>query len=86
MKIKQNGKLLSKFSKIDLVDLAGSEDNRRTNNEGQQFLESTKINLSLGVLKRVIKAVADQRAAIPYRESKLTRILADSLGGNTHVS
>lgn len=85
MKVKHKSHYISKFSKIDLVDLAGSEDNRRTNNEGQQFLESKKINLSLGVLKRVIKAVADRRAAIPYRESKLTRILADSLGGNTHV-
>ena len=76
----------SYFNIFSLIDLAGSEDNRRTGNDGQRFVESTKINLSLTVLKRVIKAVADKRKAIPYRESKLTRILADSIGGNTHVS
>ena len=86
MKVVQNGVATSKFSKINLIDLAGSEDNRRTGNDGQRFKESTKINSSLTVLKRVIKAVADKHKSIPYRESKLTRILADSLGGNTHVS
>jgi len=84
MKVIHDGVATSKFSKISLIDLAGSEDNRRTGNDGQRFVESTKINLSLTVLKRVIKAVADKRKAIPYRESKLTRILADSIGGNTH--
>ena len=85
MKIKVEDRFVSKFAKVNLIDLAGSEDNRRTNNVGQQFKESTKINLSLSVLKRVIKAVADKKL-VPYRESKLTRILQDSLGGNTHVS
>ena len=86
MKVKINDSYISKFSKVDLVDLAGSEDNRRTNNEGQAFLESTKINQSLTVLKRVMKAVAEKKSNVPFRESKLTRVLADSMGGNTHVS
>jgi len=82
----ENGKMIQAFSKINLIDLAGSEDNRRTGNAhgSAVFKESTKINLSLTVLKRVVKALSLKQSSIPYRESKLTRILIDCLGGNAH--
>merc|ERR1712168_1404230 len=82
----EDGKMIQAFSKINLIDLAGSEDKRRTGNAhgSAVFKESTKINLSLTVLKRVVKALSLKQTSIPYRESKLTRILIDCLGGNAH--
>ena len=79
---------IDREAKIDFVDLAGSEDNRRTQStsESMRFKESTKINLSLTVLKRVIKAVAAKSKNVPIRDSKLTRLLKDAFGGNSHVS
>ena len=79
---------IDREAKIDFVDLAGSEDNRRTQstNTSVAFKESTKINLSLTVLKRVIKAVAAKSKNVPIRDSKLTRLLKDAFGGNAHVS
>merc|ERR1719285_209697 len=85
-RVDSNGSLINYFSKINLIDLAGSEDNRRTGNQAgsSTFKESTKINLSLTVLKRVVKALTEEKSnqIIPYRDSKLTRILCDCLGGN----
>ncbi|KAL6610337.1 hypothetical protein ACP70R_040306 [Stipagrostis hirtigluma subsp. patula] len=71
--------------KINLIDLAGSEDNRRTFNEGIRLQESAKINQSLFALSNVISALNKNELRIPYRESKLTRILQDSLGGSSHA-
>ena len=76
------------FAKINLVDLAGSERTSVSEVEGTQFKEATKINLSLTTLGRVIDALADQangNATVmpPYRESLLTWLLSDSLGGNS---
>lgn len=71
-------------SKLNLVDLAGSERQGKTGASGQRLKEATKINLSLSALGNVISALVDGKAKhIPYRDSKLTRLLQDSLGGNT---
>ncbi|KAL2481545.1 ATP binding microtubule motor family protein [Abeliophyllum distichum] len=69
--------------KLNLIDLAGNEDNRRTCNDGIRLQESAKINLSLFALSNVIYALNNGMSRIPYRESKLTRILQDSLGGTS---
>ena len=69
--------------KLNLVDLAGSERVSKTNASGQTFEEGKKINLSLTALGSVIDALSSNRKHIPYKDSKLTRLLADSLGGNT---
>ncbi|KAF3449192.1 hypothetical protein FNV43_RR09920 [Rhamnella rubrinervis] len=71
--------------KLNLIDLAGNEDNRRTCNEGIRLQESAKINQSLFALSNVIYALNNSKPRVPYRESKLTRILQDSLGGNSHA-
>ncbi len=72
------------LGKIHLVDLAGSEDNRRTENCGQRLKESGAINRSLFVLSKVVDALNRGDARVPYRDSKLTRLLQDSLGGDSH--
>jgi len=65
------------------VDLAGSEKVAKTNVKGQQLDEAKGINKSLSCLGKVINALTDKKQThIPYRESKLTRILTESLGGN----
>ena len=70
--------------KLNLVDLAGSERVSLTGATGKRLDESKKINQSLSALGNVISALTDSkgRSHIPYRDSKLTRILEDSLGGN----
>ncbi|KAK4878464.1 hypothetical protein RN001_010970 [Aquatica leii] len=72
--------------KLNLVDLAGSERQAKTGATGDRLKEATKINLSLSALGNVISALVDGKAKhIPYRDSKLTRLLQDSLGGNTRT-
>jgi kinesin family protein 3/17 len=73
-----------KVGKLNLVDLAGSERVRLSGATGQRLEESKRINQSLSALGNVIAALTDPRGRqhIPYRDSKLTRILEDSLGGN----
>ena len=59
----------------------------KNNTTGQRLKEATKINLSLSALGNVISALIDAKSQhIPYRDSKLTRLLQDSLGGNTKTS
>ncbi len=67
------------------MDLAGSERVSKTGAEGQRLKEASKINLSLSTLGNVISALVDGAPFIPYRDSKLTRILQDSLGGNSRT-
>lgn len=73
-----------RVGKLNLVDLAGSERQGKTGATGDRLKEATKINLSLSALGNVISALVDGKSGhIPYRDSKLTRLLQDSLGGNT---
>jgi hypothetical protein len=68
------------------VDLAGSERLNKTGATGDRFRELTNINWSLSALGNVISALVDYKTThIPYRDSKLTRLLQDSLGGNTRT-
>ncbi|KAF7586915.1 kinesin motor protein cin8 [Aspergillus hancockii] len=69
--------------KLNLVDLAGSENIQRSGAENKRATEAGLINKSLLTLGRVINALVDKSPHIPYRESKLTRLLQDSLGGRT---
>ncbi|XP_069501891.1 kinesin-like protein KIF9 [Ambystoma mexicanum] len=73
-------------TKINLVDLAGSERLGKTGSEGQVLKEATYINKSLSFLEQTIIALADRRRDhIPFRQSKLTHALKDSLGGNCNT-
>lgn len=76
------------ISKIHFVDLAGSERLKRTNAVGERAKESISINSGLLALGSVIAALSDDSGKVrhvPYRNSKLTRLLQDSLGGNSHT-
>lgn len=77
----------SKTGKIYLVDLAGSERISKTGAEGETLTEAQNINKSLTSLGNVINALTDGKSThVPYRDSKLTRMLQESLGGNSKTS
>ncbi|KAI9305139.1 kinesin heavy chain [Cunninghamella echinulata] len=77
----------AKSGKLYLVDLAGSEKVGKTGASGQTLEEAKKINKSLTALGMVINALTDGKSShVPYRDSKLTRILQESLGGNSRTT
>ncbi|KAJ3744704.1 kinesin 2 [Lentinula detonsa] len=80
------GEDLLRIGKLNMVDLAGSENIGRSGAENKRAREAGMINQSLLTLGRVINALVDKAQHVPYRESKLTRILQDSLGGRTKTS
>uniref|UniRef100_A0AAR2K6W1 Kinesin family member 13Bb n=1 Tax=Pygocentrus nattereri TaxID=42514 RepID=A0AAR2K6W1_PYGNA len=88
----QSGTSGEKVSKLSLVDLAGSERATKTGAAGDRLKEGSNINKSLTTLGLVISALADQGAGknrskfVPYRDSVLTWLLKDSLGGNSRTA
>jgi kinesin family protein 3/17 len=75
-------------SKLHLIDLAGSERQKATGASGDRLKEGAQINLSLSALGNVISALTEPGSRgrhVPYRDSKLTRLLQDSLGGNSYT-
>lgn len=72
--------------KLHFVDLAGSEKVGKTNVSGQQLEEAKMINKSLSALGMVINALTERQNFVPYRDSKLTRLLQESLGGNSQTT
>ncbi|KAL4892671.1 P-loop containing nucleoside triphosphate hydrolase protein [Aspergillus ambiguus] len=74
----------TRVSTASAIDLAGSEDNRRTDNDKERMVESASINKSLFVLAQCVEAISKKHSRIPYRESKMTRIL--SLGQNNGLT
>uniref|UniRef100_A0A8C3L389 Kinesin family member 4A n=1 Tax=Chrysolophus pictus TaxID=9089 RepID=A0A8C3L389_CHRPC len=85
---KKNDKNSSFHSKLHLVDLAGSERQKKTKAEGDRLKEGININRGLLCLGNVISALGEENKKggfVPYRDSKLTRLLQDSLGGNSHT-
>eukprot|EP01029_Cantina_marsupialis_P022524 TRINITY_DN549_c2_g1_i5.p1 TRINITY_DN549_c2_g1~~TRINITY_DN549_c2_g1_i5.p1 ORF type:complete len:917 (-),score=156.06 TRINITY_DN549_c2_g1_i5:1936-4686(-) len=79
----EEGEDLLKVGKLNLVDLAGSECVGRSGAKNDRAREAKNINQSLLTLGRVITALVERWGHIPYRDSKLTRLLQDSLGGRT---
>nr|CCA18975.1 PREDICTED: kinesin family member 4 isoform 2 putati [Albugo laibachii Nc14]CCA24827.1 predicted protein putative [Albugo laibachii Nc14] len=95
----ESGNVQNRYSKFHLVDLAGSERAKRTNAEGLRFREGVNINKGLLALGNVINSLCERERThqahenavngssstihVPYRDSKLTRLLQDSLGGNS---
>jgi len=85
----ENGRKGERFSVINLVDLAGSEKAGQTGATGDRLKEGCAINKSLTVLGQVISILADKSsgkqkgAVVPYRDSALSRILQNALGGNS---
>ena len=82
--VDEQGETHYRMGKLNLVDLAGSEKHSKTETTGKHLIEGIKINLSLTILGNVIsKLVSGKSIHVPYRESMLTKLLCDSLGGNT---
>jgi len=79
--------LSNKTGKLYLVDLAGSEKVEKTGAQGNTLDEAKMINKSLSALGNVINALTDGKSShVPYRDSKLTRVLQESLGGNSRTT
>lgn len=81
-----DGEELLKTGKLNLVDLAGSENIGRSGSIDRRAREAANINQSLLTLSRVTSCLVEHQPHVPYRESKLTRLLQDSLGGRTKTS
>ena len=82
----RDGVTMSKFGKVSFIDLAGSERLKSSKSDGVMAKETANINRSLFMLGKVIAMLSDgahstSSTHIPYRDSKLTKLLMDSLGG-----
>lgn len=84
--IQKLANMSEKRGKLNLVDLAGSEKIKRTGVTGKNLEEAKKINMSLSSLGNVIYSLCKGKEHIPYRDSKITRLLQESLGGNYKTS
>ena len=80
MKVKKP--TIKRQGKLTLVDLCGSENVKYSGVEGDGLREAGEINTALSVLGNVISALNKKAKYVPYRDSKLTQMLADALGGN----
>eukprot|EP01063_Lacrimia_lanifica_P033340 TRINITY_DN5892_c1_g1_i1.p1 TRINITY_DN5892_c1_g1~~TRINITY_DN5892_c1_g1_i1.p1 ORF type:complete len:1019 (+),score=354.76 TRINITY_DN5892_c1_g1_i1:69-3125(+) len=86
---KNESKGISRYANINLVDLAGSEKVKMSKVEGRAFLEATQINQSLSTLRRVIDTLIEnqinpkKKLVPPFRDSVLTWVLSETLGGNS---
>jgi Kinesin-like protein len=78
----KSGRILR--SKFQVVDLAGSEKTSQTGNEGIRLKESIDINRALFTLRQVITNLSNGESFVPYRDSKLTSLLKQSIGGNSY--
>ena len=81
--MKQGNREVKRYGKISFVDLAGSERLKESKSQGEMIKETGNINKSLFTLGKVIKGLTDKKSKtpyIPYRDSKLTMLLMDSLG------
>lgn len=78
----KSGRILR--SKLQVVDLAGSEKSSQTGNEGVMLKESIEINKALFTLRQVITSLSGGDSHVPYRDSKLTSLLKQSIGGNSY--
>ena len=87
LNIKQQQKVTNatKTSKLNFIDLAGSERISKTDAKGQRLKEAQKINASLTSLGRLVDALVKKSKYLPYRDSSLTLLLRDSLGGNSNT-
>lgn len=81
--IDEEGKEHIKTGKLNLVDLAGSERQKKTGAKGEVLDQAIHINQSLSTLGNVVSALVTGKGHVPYRDSKLTKLLSDSLGGNS---
>ena len=79
--IQKFGDETEKRGKLNLIDLAGNEKISKSEVTGDSLEELKKINLSLTVLGNVIQSLTNKSDSVPYRDSKLTRILQESLSG-----
>jgi hypothetical protein len=81
-----DGHMYKKYGKISFVDLAGSERLKESKSQGEMIKETGNINRSLFILGKVISSLTDKKSSkqhIPYRDSKLTMLLMDSIGGSS---
>ncbi|ESW24236.1 hypothetical protein PHAVU_004G113500 [Phaseolus vulgaris] len=81
----QNESTRSIVSKMNFVDLTGYEDSRKKSSDGSRLIEINKMNKSIYALLNICHALSTNESRIPYRESKLTRILQDSLRGTSKI-
>ena len=84
LNINCDGLVCQKQSRLHLIDLAGSERQKNTGTKGDKVKEAGAINKSLSILGNVINALVEGKF-VPFRDSKLTYFLKDSLGGNSKV-